>query len=76
MTISHSGLLFGPPCTCSRFRSAEWRCLWAESDQATVNGEVLSCTIIQTSVRHDHQFERYLISDVKPVELHVWQLRS
>ena len=35
----------------------------------TVNGEVLRCPTVQASMDNDHQFERYSISDVKPVKL-------
>jgi len=34
-----------------------------------VNGEVLRCPAVQTSMDHDLQLERDKISDVKPVDL-------
>jgi len=30
-----------------------------------VNGEVLRCPAVQTSMDHDHQLERHMISDFK-----------
>jgi len=42
----------------------------------TVNGEVLRCPAVQASMDHDHQLECHTISDVKPVELLMEQLRQ
>ena len=34
-----------------------------------VDSEVPRCPAVQASMDHDHQLERYSISDVNPVEL-------
>ena len=40
-----------------------------------VNGEVPQCPTVLASTDHDHQLERYMISDVKPVKILLEQLR-